>query len=433
MQTRFTEQQLADPDIRQADSILRSCVHCGFCTATCPTYILTGDERDGPRGRIYMIKEMLEDGGPAAADTATHIDRCLSCLGCMTTCPSGVDYMHLVDLGRRHMEDTGTRPLGERLLRGLLARVLPHPARFRRALRLARLARPFAPLMPGRLRAMLALAPSAPDRERETGPGVYPARGIRRKRVALLAGCVQQALAPRINAATVSLLTRHGCEVVVAGGAGCCGAVAHHMGREADSGEHVRANVAAWEREIEDGGLDAIVVNASGCGTMVKDYGHILRNEPEWAGRAKRVSALARDVSEFVAGLELMNPARGPGLTVAYQSACSLRHGQGVDAGPRMLLASCGFDVRVPADGHLCCGSAGTYNILQPEFADRLRDRKAASLDALGADVVASGNIGCMTQLAGAIDVPVVHTVELLDWATGGGRPAALAVAGKGE
>ncbi len=427
MRTRFTEARLAEPDIRHANGILRSCVHCGFCNATCPTYVLTGDERDGPRGRIYMIKEMLEDGGPAAADTRSHIDRCLSCLGCMTTCPSGVDYMHLVDLARRHIETTGTRPLGERLLRGLLARVLPYPSRFRRAVRLARLARPLASIMPGRLGAMMALAPAAAEKADSATPGVHPARGIRRMRVALLAGCVQQTLAPAINAATISLLTRHGCEVIVAGAAGCCGAISHHMGRAAEAHDQIRANVAAWQREIDGDGLDAIVINASGCGTMVKDYGHILRDDPEWAERAGRVAALARDVSEVVSGLDLMHPARGPGLVVAYQSPCSLRHGQGVDAAPRMLLTACGFDVRAPAEPHMCCGSAGTYNIMQPDLAGRLRDRKAASLDALGADVVASGNIGCMTQLAGAIGVPVVHTVELLDWATGGRRPAALA------
>ena len=430
MQTQFTPEQLATPEIREANSILRACVHCGFCTATCPTYVLTGDERDSPRGRIYLIKDMLESGGDAASEVARHVDRCLSCLGCMTTCPSGVDYMHLVDHARTRIEDTYRRPWVERALRALIAHVLPHPARFRRILALARLARPVAPLLPGRLRAMLELAPER--REPASAPAaVTPARGLRRQRVALLAGCVQPTLAPRIGAATRSLLSRHGCEVVIPDDAGCCGALPHHMGRNGESLAHVRANIAAWWREIEGEGLDAIVVDASGCGAMVKDYGHLLRDDPEWADRAARVSELARDVTEFAAGLELMNPSRGPGLAIAYHGACSLRHGQKIDAAPRLLLAAAGFEVREPADAHLCCGAAGTYNILQPHLADQLGARKSASLDALGADAIATGNIGCLIQIGRVGATPVVHTVELLDWATGGPRPTGLPLVDK--
>ena len=422
MQTHFSLQQLADPDIAEADKILRACVHCGFCTATCPTYVLLGDELDSPRGRIYLIKNMLEAGAPATENVVRHIDRCLSCLSCMTTCPSGVHYMHLVDHARVHIERTYRRPIADRLLRRLLGAVLPRPAAFRLALAAAKLARPFRSLLPSRLAALLALAPRriAPPSPVDR-PQVFSAEGERRMRVALLTGCAQQALDPRINEATIRLLTRHGCEVVVARGAGCCGALNHHLGQEDAALRFVKANVAAWD----EAGVDAVVANASGCGTMLKDYGFLLRGDPAWAERAARVAAKALDVSELLARLEVKGAAPRR-LRVAYHSACSLQHGQKVTAEPKALLAQAGFDVAEPAEAHLCCGSAGTYNLLQPQLAARLKARKAANLDALRADVVAAGNIGCMAQLAGATRAPVVHTVELLDWATGGPEPAAL-------
>jgi glycolate oxidase iron-sulfur subunit len=433
MQTSFTASQLADPAIQEANDILRKCVHCGFCTATCPTYVLLGDELDGPRGRIYLIKEMLENDKPASAGVVKHIDRCLTCLSCTTTCPSGVDYMHLVDRGRVHIEKTFRRPWAERLLRAVLATVLPYPGRFRLALWGAWLARPIGRLMPGRLRGMVEMAPgriaaaSSGDR-----PQVFAAQGPRRKRVALLTGCAQRVLRPAINEATVRLLTRHGCEVVVLGNLGCCGALVHHMGREAETLAVVKANVEAIEREADAGGLDAVVVNASGCGTMVKDYGHILSDDDVWAEPARRVAALARDVSEVMTELGLKDPVPipwpgdGP-RTVAYHSACSMQHGQGLREEPVALLSQAGFEVREPAEGHLCCGSAGTYNLLQPEIAARLGARKAANLEDLGATVIATGNIGCLVQLAGTTTATVVHTVELLDWATGGPPPDDLA------
>ncbi len=428
MRTNFTPAQLEDPDIAESNSILRACVHCGFCTATCPTYVLTGDELDGPRGRIYLIKDMLESGAGAGKVVARHIDRCLSCLSCMTTCPSGVDYMHLVDHARRVIEETHVRPWFERVLRGALVRVLPDPARFRRALALARLAAPLKALMPRRLKAMLALAGTRPPAPAPLGaPRHYPAQGPRRARVALLAGCVQQTLAPGINAATIRVLVRHGCEVVVPD-TGCCGALAHHLGRHDAARDAARANIEAWTREIEGAGLDAVIVNASGCGTMVKDYGALFRNDPEGGEPARRIAALARDVSEFLAGLGLEPAGATPPLKVAYQPACSLTHGQRVVDQPKALLAACGFEVTDIANSHLCCGSAGTYNILQPEFAAKLKTQKLKAIAATGAAVVASGNIGCITQLSAA-DRPVVHTVELLDWATGGPKPAALAAA----
>ena len=434
MQTDFTLAQLADPDTAQSEKILRACVHCGFCTATCPTYVLLGDELDSPRGRIYLIKNMLEQGGAVPPETVKHIDRCLSCLACMTTCPSGVNYMHLVDHGRRHIEAHYRRPWPERLLRRLLGATLSRPGRFRLALLGARLARSVAPLLPVVLQPMLARAPAAmPPASPVDRPQIFPAEGVRRLRVALLSGCAQQVVMPQINEATVRLLTRHGCEVVVARGSGCCGALVHHLGDEAPALAFIRANIAAWERERLASGLDAVVVNASGCGTMVKDYGFLLREDPEWAERATRIAGLARDISEVIGALGLRLPAAaaGSGLRVAYHSACSLQHGQRLHREPKALLAAAGFDTVDVPEGHLCCGSAGTYNLLQPTLATALRDRKLAKIATAGADLVATGNVGCIMQLAGGTpglpNVPVVHTVELLDWATGGPRPPGLA------
>jgi len=427
VQTEFTLAQLADSDTAQSEKILRACVHCGFCTATCPTYVLLGDELDGPRGRIYLLKNMLEKGAAPEADTVKHIDRCLSCLACMTTCPSGVNYMHLVDHGRRWIERHYRRPLGERLLRRLLGAVLSRPGLLRPALLAAALVKHLAPLMPARLRPLLALAPSrVPARSADDRERVFPAEGVRRMRVALLSGCAQRVLMPEINVATIRLLTRHGAEVVVAPGSGCCGALTHHLGQHDTALAFVRANIDAWERARTDSGIDAIVVNASGCGTMVKDYGFLLRDDPAYAEKAARISGRARDIAEVMAELGLRATGPAKGLVVAYHSACSLQHGQKIHREPKELLAAAGFEpVDIP-EGHLCCGSAGTYNLLQPELASRLRARKLAHIAQTGAGVVAAGNVGCIAQLSGA-GVPVVHTVELLDWATGGPIPPALA------
>jgi glycolate oxidase iron-sulfur subunit len=435
MQTNFTAEQLRDPETASSNQVLRTCVHCGFCTATCPTFVLLGDELDSPRGRIYLIKDMLESGRPATEEVVRHVDRCLSCLSCMTTCPSGVNYMHLVDHARRYIEDTYQRPWHERLMRNVLARVLPDPRLFRLALLGARAGRPLAGLIPGqgmlaqRLRAMLALAPARlPPPSAAQAPQVHRAQGQRRGRVALLTGCAQTVLAPAINEATIRLLTRLGIEVVIAPGVGCCGALTHHMGKHDPAMAAARAAINGWSREIEGEGLDAILINTSGCGTTVKDYGFMFRSEPEpERRRAETVSALASDISEYLAriGYEPTRPA--PGLTVAYHSACSLQHGQRVTAEPKALLRRAGFTVVEPVDGHLCCGSAGTYNIVQPEIAGRLRARKLETLKACRPDLVAAGNIGCMTQLSGG-GLPVVHTVELLDWMAGGPQPAGLGV-----
>ena len=428
MRTEFTLAQLADPNTAASEKILRACVHCGFCTATCPTYVLLGDELDSPRGRIYLIKNMLEGSEPVGAETVKHIDRCLSCLACMTTCPSGVHYMHLVDHGRRHIEQHYRRPWTERMLRYWLGRVLTQPSLMRIALQAARLAKPFAALLPLRLRPMVELAPSAiPAPSPVDRPQIFPAEGARRMRVALLPGCAQQVLAPEINEATIRLLTRHGAEVVVAPGSGCCGALMHHLGDEEPALALARANIDAWDQARATGGLDAVVANASGCGTMLKDYGFLLRTDPAYAEKAAQIAALARDISEIVAQLGLRPSRTVPKLRVAYHSACSLQHGQKIDREPKALLAAAGFEVVDVPEGHLCCGSAGTYNLLQPELASALRDRKLVNVALTRADLVAAGNVGCMTQLAGDdAPMPVVHTVELLDWASGGPIPRAL-------
>jgi len=427
MQTNFSPEQLRDPETARSERILRACVHCGFCTATCPTYQVLGDELDSPRGRIYLIKEMLENDRPADAETVRHIDRCLSCLACMTTCPSGVDYMHLVDHARAHIERTYRRPWHDRALRWLLARVLPYPGRFRAALVAAKLARPFRRLVPdARLRAMLnmAAAPIAPP-ARHDDPQVFPAQGERRMRVALMTGCAQRALDANINAATIRVLTRFGCEVVIAPGIGCCGALTHHMGREEEARHTAELNIRAWDREIDSGGLDHIVINTSGCGTTVRDYATMFEGT-ELADAANRIAERACDVSEILFSLNLPeNPPNG--LRVGYHAACSLQHGQKITSLPKQLLGRMGFEVAEPADPHLCCGAAGTYNLLQPKISAQLRERKVATLEATRPDIVASGNIGCLMQIGAGSDLPRAHTVELIDWATGGPAPAALA------
>ena len=427
MQTNFTEEQLADPGTERANQILRACVHCGFCTATCPTYQVLGDELDSPRGRIYLIKDMLENERVPDATTVKHIDRCLSCLSCMTTCPSGVHYMHLVDHARAYIEEHYDRPFADRALRWLLARILPYPGRFRVALLAAKIGRPFKGLMPdARLKAMLEMAPKRiPPVSRNDDPQVFAAKGQKIRRVALMTGCAQKALNTDINDATIRLLTRLGVEVVVARGAGCCGALTHHMGQVDQSHGSAAANIRAWGAEMAGEGLDAIVINTSGCGTTVKDYGHMFRNDP-LAEEAARVSAIAMDISELLSKLELPEGV-DKGLRVAYHAACSLQHGQKVKAAPKTLLKQAGFEVVEPADSHLCCGSAGTYNLMQPEISAQLKARKVDTLEAKAPDVIAAGNIGCMMQIGSGTGVPVVHTVELLDWATGGPKPAALA------
>jgi glycolate oxidase iron-sulfur subunit len=428
MQTNFSNYQLNDPTVAEAESILRRCVHCGLCTATCPTYLVLGDERDSPRGRIYAIKDMMERGIAAPPEVTTHIDRCLSCFSCMTTCPSGVDYMHLVEIARVHIEKTGKRSLKVRAVRKLLSQIVPYPGRFRLALKVAPLGRRFAPLMRriglGELAAMTELAPKTPLKSGKfSGPGTAVTEAERTARVILLAGCAQQVLRPQINDATIRLLARSGVDVVVSAGAGCCGALTQHMGLEHNAMVSAKKNIDAWSHEMAKGQIDAILINASGCGTTVKDYGHFLKHDPDYAERAAKISALTKDVTEFIADHDIGAPKRWSSLKVAYHSACSMQHGQRITFQPKALLKKAGFTVVDIPEGHICCGSAGVYNILQEKIANQLLDRKAGHIKELRPDIVAAGNIGCIAQLARGVDVPVVHTIELLDWAYGGPVP----------
>ncbi|WNO54082.1 glycolate oxidase subunit GlcF [Stakelama saccharophila] len=432
MQTRFSPEQLADPTTHESETVIRRCVHCGFCTATCPTYVLLGDELDSPRGRITLMKEMLERGETPTREVVTHVDRCLSCLACETTCPSGVSYRRLVDHARSYIEATYRRPLGDRMLRGMLAAILPYRRRFATAARLGRMVRPLAPVM----ERWEALRPLAAMLRLSRRPPPVPAyRACRtapvRRRVAMLEGCVEPVMGAHVQATARRLLERMGCEIVTVSGAGCCGAMPQHLGQGERAEDFARANVDAWSRAIA-AGVDTIVVTASGCGSVLKDYGHLLRSDARYVEAAQRISARVRDVTELVAELGLPDGVLGDDApVVAYHPACSLQHGQRVRDMPKALLEHAGFVVMLPWEAHLCCGSAGTYNILQPAIASQLGARKAAALDTGRPRAIATGNIGCMAQIAQYTDTPLVHTVELLDWATGGPMPPALVQARK--
>ena len=427
MQTNFTLLQLANPEMAEINSILRSCVHCGFCIATCPTYKLLGDEADSPRGRIYQIKDMLERDIAAPQETVKHVDRCLSCLSCMTTCPSSVHYMHLVDYARTHIQKTYKRPLLERVIRECLIFILPIPLFFRLALILSALVKPLVRFMPRAISAIFSIAPTnIPAPSWVDRPQSFPAYGERRGRVILMKNCAQQVLAPEINESTIRLLSRIGYEVVVVSGAKCCGALAHHLGKSSKSRHQAEANILAWSREINKEPVDAVIINASGCGTVVKDYGFMFRNDEVIKEKADKIAANSKDITEFLVSIDLSNVISRIPLKVAYHSACSMQHGQKVKNDPIRLLEAAGFLIEIPDEEHFCCGSAGIYNLLQPKIAGELRARKVANIEATEPDVVATGNIGCITQIANATQIPVVHTVELLDWATGGPRPKRL-------
>ena len=427
MQTHFTDTQLLDPQIREADAILRKCVHCGFCTATCPTYVMTGDERDSPRGRIWLMRELLETPDSVSSDTGFHLDRCLGCLACTTTCPSGVDYHHLIEIGRDRLDSQVRRPLMDRVMRRMLAHVIPHAGRFRMMIRLGRVGSLFAPVMPGRIRAALAKLPrKLPRFDRIGGKTMnFEPRVTETRHVILLAGCAQRALDPAINASTVRVLNKLGVRVTVRSEAFCCGALAHHIGEASAARSAIRSTLLAWRDEIRNGQVDAIVVNASGCGTMVKDYEHVVGDDPELKDIAAQVAGLTCDISELLADLPLstiIDPAPEGRGVVAYHSACSLQHGQKIHDLPVSLLRQAGYEVRQPPEPHLCCGSAGVYNIMQPEMADGLRQRKLDNIRGTGAPIVAAGNIGCIQQLDD--DIPVRHTIQFIDYASGGPPPA---------
>jgi glycolate oxidase iron-sulfur subunit len=436
MQTKFAPEQLADPDTAAAAGAIRACVHCGMCTSTCPTYVLLGNELDSPRGRIYLVKEMLENSALPSPQVVKHLDRCLSCLACETACPSGVSYRRIIDKGRAYVEEHYRRPLRDRLLRAALASILPHRGRFRVALTLAALARPLAGVferIPSLrvLGAMLRLSkPASRAHGRARAPTAVRTRAAAVSiRVGVARGCVEPVLDPEIQASAVRLLQRAGCTIVRAN-EGCCGALPHHLGREQEALRLARASVDAWHREIEAGSLEAIVVTASGCTTVLRDYGYLLREDAQYAAKAARVSALACDITEIMdriglPALELPQSAARK-IRVAYHAPCSSQHGQRLQGIPARVLAAAGFEVRLPEEAHLCCGSAGVYNILQPQIADQLGARKSANLERLDAVVIATGNVGCMTQIARSSTLPVVHVAQLLDWATGGPAPAGL-------
>lgn len=430
METHFSQRQLADQGVAEAEAILRRCVHCGLCTATCPTYLLLGDERDSPRGRIYLIKDMLEKERTPTPEIRQHIDRCLSCMSCMTTCPSGVDYLHLVDFARAYIERKSSRAPKDRLLRRVLRSILPYPSRFRLAIAIAGRVGLFQGVLRRlglrQIAAMLAVAAKTkPQESALKGASLLPPlTPERRARVAVLRGCVQPVLRPQINDAAIRLLRSRGVEVVLPEGEGCCGAISHHMGHDEEARSHARLNIAAWERVMQAAPLDAILVTASGCGTEMKDYGHLFAGDPAYAERAARIAALVMDVTEFLADrIGLGAPVGWSDIRVAYHSACSMQHAQRINEQPRRLLREAGFTVVEIPEGHICCGSAGTYNILQPEIATELRARKVANIASVRPDCVATGNLGCMGHIAGPDAPPVIHTVELLNWAYGGVCP----------
>lgn len=431
MQTDFTAKQLRDPRLVEVQDILHRCTHCGLCNATCPTYVLTGDERESPRGRIYLIKSMLERGKAPRVSEIRHIDSCLNCLSCVTTCPYAVDYKHLIDFARIHVESKGTRGPKERLTREAFLKIMPEPSLLRQLLRYARFVRPMSRLLKRiglpEIAAMLDMAPSGllPSAT-FAGPGLAATKVERRYRVALLTGCTQQVMRPEINDATIRLLARRGVDVVVAPDTGCCGSYARALGRETTAIEQATANVDAWMKLISKDDLDAIIINGAACGTTVKDYPQFLQQVPDYEWKAQQIAGMTRDVTEFLDGFDLGPPKRWSSLRVAYHSSCLMRHGQAIDKAPRELLSNAGFAVVDIPEGHLCCGAASGYNMLHSQTADELRDRKVSNIERAKVDLVACGDVSCMSQLGAAMNMPVVHTVELLDWAYGGPVPRGL-------
>ncbi len=426
MRTEQSSGQLADAALAEANAIINTCNHFGFCTATCPTYSITHDENESPRGRIDLIRAMLATPGPPDAATVQHLDNCLSCLACVSTCGVKVDYMHLIDHARAHIDRNYRRTLRDRLFRKLIAVTVPNRRRFRLALDMGRRCAWLARFLPPRLRHLLELIPQAGEVTADLAAGTYPPEGATRWRVVLLAGCAQRVLAPQINAATVRLLNRLGCEVSVVAGAECCGALAFHMGRVAEGREAAKRNIDAWITLSERAAIDAVIVNASGCGTMMKDYEHVFQHDSRYRERARLIASCTVDVCEFIDRIGMRPATIATNFKVAYHDACSLRNAQRVTREPRRLLRAAGFHVVDVAEAHFCCGSAGAYNLLQPKIARYLGERKARHAETSGASVLALGNVGCLAQLSQYTTLPIVHTVELLDWATGGPLPPNL-------
>jgi len=424
MKYAFTPEQLADPQIGPAAAAVRSCVHCGICTATCPTYVLLGDERDSPRGRIVLMKDMLEKGGAPSAEAVHHIDRCLSCLNCKTACPSSVNYQRLVDQARVHIQEHYKRPLGDRLLRWTIATVMTRPALVRIGLLLARIGAPVARIMPGKLGAMARIGLSA--RPQGPEPTHFPKPAVVKQRIAIMPGCVQGALSPQIDSAVGRVLARRGIELVALEGAGCCGALPHHMGREHDSQAWAKKAIIAYEQ----GQYDGVLITATGCSAQLKDYAHQFAGDPIWEPRAKKLAAAARDFAELCTPQNVTPPpleSNRP-LRVAYHPACSLQNSLKLNGAGEAMLEAAGFTVTPFGESNLCCGSAGTYSILQPELSAALRARKLDNINAAQSDVLVSGNIGCLQHLASGegLSQPILHIAELLDWAEGGPKPPNL-------
>ena len=431
METHFSKEQLKDKDNKSSEKIFRKCVHCGLCNATCPTYKLLGDELDGPRGRIYLIKDMLENKKPANDKIVKHIDRCLSCYSCMTTCPSGVNYMHLIDHGRNHIEKTYKRPFADRFVRNFLSIVMPNSFYFKIIGRLTLLVKPFKFIFPSKIREMISLMPvSFPKKTLKKKILYFTEKKKPVARVALLTGCVQKVISPQINEATIRLLNRHGIEVVVPKGIECCGSLNHHLGKSDMAYKTFKKNISIWHDEYLKNGLDAIISNTSGCGTTLKDYGFIFRSENSFKKKAKKISELTKDISEYLDENVKLNfikrKENDKAYRIAYHSACSMQHGQKIHDVPKNLIKKTGNEVFDIPDGHICCGSAGTYNLLQNDIAKKLLQNKIVNIDKINPEFVATGNVGCITQIANGTKIPILHTVEIIDWYTGGPKPEVL-------
>ena len=429
MQTNFTKKQLQNPEVKNTEGILRKCVHCGMCNATCPTFQVLGDELDGPRGRIYLIKDMIENNKAPTEKVVKHIDRCLSCYACMTTCPSGVNYMHIIDHGRNHIERHYKRPWFDRNLRNILSYILPRANVFLTMGLLVKLIKPLAFMLPAKLKDMVSLMPTAFPKPQHKVKKVYTPEGKVYARVILLTGCVQKVISPQINDSTINILNRHGVEVHVAQELSCCGSLNHHLGKEKLAHKSFVQNINAWSEICSKQPIDAILVNTSGCGTTLKDYGFIFKDHPdkELRRKAKQISELAKDITEYLGkNIKLNFVPQEKKYKIAYHSACSMQHGQKVHAQPINLLKQSGNDILEVPDGHLCCGSAGTYNLLQGTMAKELLKRKVENINKIEPDFISAGNIGCITQIATGTQTPIVHTVELLDWFTGGNKPTSI-------
>ena len=428
MKTEFTSEQREQPIIQIMEDNLRKCVHCGFCLPVCPTYSILGDERDSPRGRIYSIKNMLEKGGEPSRQTVKHVDRCLSCLACVTACPSGVDYQHYIDYARSYIDSSHRRPLIDKLFRWLISTVITNQRAFVVAITAARVFRPISKIFGKRINSLVNLVPRQITKKQISDHNIsFMVEGEAEIRVALLPGCAQRTLRPSINEASIRLLNRMRATVIIPKNINCCGAINYHLGAESAALMKARSNIDVLINEIEGDGLDYIVSNSAGCGTHIKDYFTIFQNDPIYLEKSERISKIARDITEVLSTLKIPNPEIVAGPLIIYHDACSLLHGQKIKNGPRELLKKFGFQIVEIPGNHFCCGSAGTYNLIQVNLAEKLKFERVSKINSIiknqPIQFLVTGNIGCITQMAREISIPTVHTVELLDWATGGPLP----------